>query len=149
MRKAQVSTEMLIMAGFAIVILVPALVILLGSAGFEGEKLNLNMARMGAQKIADTAFDVYAQGDGAKKTIAVNYPENLKNVTALGNEIVFRIALGGKEQEIVAKSRVNITEKTAGELGGSLGQGLHTIALEYNSQKRVVEIEYAKLEGNE
>lgn len=144
MRKAQVSTEMLVMAGFAIVILVPALVILLGSAGFEGEKLNLNMARMGAQKIADAAFEVYVQGDGAKKTIAVNYPENLKNVTALGNEIVFRIALGGKEQEIVAKSRVNITERSTGKLDSSLGQGLHTIALEYNEGLRVVKINYAE-----
>ena len=142
MMRGQASSETVIIVGFVLALLLPLLLILLGNANSEGEKLGISQAGVSAQKIADSAFEVYSQGSGAKKRIVLNYPSNLEEILVGNNEVVFKIAQGGSVHEVVAHLHAKVFEKQGHELSQSTQTGLHAIIFEYDGTEEAVEIGY-------
>lgn len=137
--KAQAATEVLVLAGFALVFIIPLAFLFLSATNSEMGKTSLLQAKASARSIADNAGEVYLQGAGARKYIVVNYPQGVMGASAGNGVVALTFYDGGRQQDIVASTFANIT----GNLSGKRTAGLQTIRLE-NVGGYVVNVTYAK-----
>ena len=73
----QAATEVLVLAGFALVFIIPLAFLFLSATNNEMAKTSLLQAKASARSIADSAGEVYLQGAGARKYLVVNYPQGV------------------------------------------------------------------------
>jgi uncharacterized protein (UPF0333 family) len=133
----QASTELLVLAGFALVFLIPIAFLFLSASNNENGKTSLMQAKATARSIADSAGEVYLQGAGAVKFVIVNYPEGVKNVSLGNGMVMLTLDDNGRRQDVVGTTFANIS----GNLSGKRWAGLQTIKL-VNDGGYVVNVTY-------
>lgn len=124
MRKAQVSIEYLIIIGFVTMISIPMLIIYYDYTTTSNSEIISKQVNNVAQKIVDSAEEVYYLGEPSQTTINAYIPENIEEATIeLKKEIVFKVRTKNGLINVIQSSAVNIT--------GSLPitQGKHVITL--------------------
>ena len=129
---------MLVMAGFALVFLIPLILLFYSSSNSDISKLSLSAAKSAVRTIADEASEVYLEGPGASKIITVNYPDGVLNGSISNGLVVLRLNTGGRTQDVVASTFANVT----GNLSGRKFSGLQRIILN-NQNGLYVNITYA------
>ncbi len=122
--RAQVAMEYLIIVGFVAIITLPLVIIFQSHSKETTEDITSTQIYHISKRIADGAETVYYLGEPSKLTIKTYFPAGVNSISLGGNEIVFRVKRGGKEDEIVVYTPVNIT----GNLSSS--QGVHYITIE-------------------
>lgn len=130
---------MLVLAGFALVFIIPLAFLFLSATNNEMAKASLVQAKASARSIADSAGEVYLQGAGARKFIVVNYPQGVAGASVGNGAVALKIDGGSGQQDVVATTFANIT----GNLTGRRTAGLQAIRLE-NVGGYVVNVTYAK-----
>lgn len=124
--KAQAAVEMLTLAGFAIVFIIPLALLFLSTSNVELGKASVVQAKASARTIADEAGEIYLQGEGARKSITVNYPDGVKNGSVEANLVVLTIETAdGRTIDIVATTFAELQ----GNLSGKRTAGLQRIRL--------------------
>ena len=78
--RGQAATEYLILAGFAVAFILPLALLFMSASGSELGKTSISQARIATSAIADNAGEIYLQGNGAKESILVNYPEGIRRL---------------------------------------------------------------------
>lgn len=73
--------------GIAIVFIIPLVLIFYSSSSLRLETLNQMEAKAFSQHVVDAAGEVWYAGKGARKTILVNYPDNMYNLKLSGDDI--------------------------------------------------------------
>ena len=121
----QAATEYLVLAGFALVFILPLAFLFFSASNSELGKTSISQASAAANAIADEAGKVYLQGNGSKETIIVNYPSGINGGTLAGGLVVLRIYADSRQQDMVASTFANLT----GNLSGARGAGLQKISL--------------------
>jgi uncharacterized protein (UPF0333 family) len=137
--RAQATTEMLLLVGFALVFIIPIAFLFLSASNNESGKTSVMQAKATARAIADNAGEVYLQGAGAKKHIVVNYPQGVTGASVGDGMVVLTLDADGHRQDVVATTFANIT----GNLSGMRAAGLQTIILE-NPYGDAVNVSYRK-----
>ncbi len=152
-RKGQIAIETLAMMGIILALIVPILLLFLSQANSKANDLSINQAQASAQKISQTAFEVYAQGAGARKTVSINFPQDLLEVKIGGaaNEIVFVLERNGVGQDIVVPCNARIRDISPENSlsdsrymkGNYIDSGLRPVIFEYDKTDNSVGIGYA------
>ncbi|MFH1306255.1 MAG: hypothetical protein ABIH83_01180 [Candidatus Micrarchaeota archaeon] len=118
----QAAVETLMILGIALVFIIPLVLIFYSSTTLKIQTLNQMQAKAMAQHISDTAGEVWYEGYGARRTILVNYPDGIMDVSLSGNEIICSIDPNGKlicPDEIKTKGRdivLTLDDSTGGEV---------------------------------
>jgi len=107
--RGQMSTEILVLIGMALFLLLPVLLYAYGRANVSGEDLSTQKAEFAAHRLASLADSVGYLGGGAKVVDEIEIPPYVKNVSVSGRDVVIEIdSVTGKKQ-IVAGSAFNLT----------------------------------------
>jgi hypothetical protein len=127
-RNAQYAMEYMVVMAFALLALIPVLLIYGTEKSSMESKVNANQVTQVARKITDSAESVYYLGSPSKTTLKVYMPSNVINVTISGKEIIFKVNTQGGVSDIVAQSEVNLS----GSISGRSGIRYITIAAQEN-----------------
>ncbi|MEM3060560.1 MAG: hypothetical protein QXW70_02845 [Candidatus Anstonellales archaeon] len=149
--KAQIALETLILLGFILISVVPIAFLFFLEVNKRLDDLSLNQTYMSAERISQTAFEVYAAGKGSRKTISIHFPQNLLSfdIDERTNEIIFTVDYNGVGQEIIVKSEAKIKDWEGRELGRGLRTGrfltggIKKIIFEFDSRDNSVRIGHA------
>ena len=104
--KSQISMELVITFGFAILLLLPLTVLLYEHTTETYKKVNNNQANLIARKITDSANSVYYLGYPTTVTLKVFMPGDIKKINITSREIIFILRDG---KEIVSTANMNLT----------------------------------------
>ncbi|MBI2575270.1 hypothetical protein HYV82_05290 [Candidatus Woesearchaeota archaeon] len=121
---AQISTEYLVIVGFALLLTIPTVVIFFSQSTQTVEQVSASEAKQIARKIVDNAEKVYYLGKPATTTITVSMPRNIESIGISNREVRISIRGSAGVSDIVEVSSVNIT----GNL--SAGSGVRSIRIE-------------------
>ena len=72
----------------SLLFMIPLILIFYSSTSLRAETLNSYEAKAFLQQIADNAGEVWYAGAGARKTLYVNYPSNLRSINLSGDNIL-------------------------------------------------------------
>lgn len=114
-QKGQGSIELLVTVGVALVFLLPLSLFFLSSSTLRTGELSKMQAKALAQQIADEAGRVYYQGPWAKRTVMVNYPDMMLDITVNNTEVIVTMeGERGGENQFVAQAPSNMTDAISG-----------------------------------
>lgn len=105
-KRGQISVELLITFGFALMMLIPLTILLYEHTIKTQEDVNNNQIGLIARKIIDSANSVYYLGHPTSITLKVYMPSDIKNISFANNEITFKLK---DNNEIVSTANVNLT----------------------------------------
>ncbi|MBI4399301.1 hypothetical protein HY570_00995 [Candidatus Micrarchaeota archaeon] len=112
MGKAQVSVEVLLIIGFALIALVPILLLLRNQSSVIGEQQGVLEADLAAQRIAENADIVASMGNNATIQTKLLLPSSVQSIK-IGEthprEIVFTLLTSRGTVEIVKTTNANVT----------------------------------------
>ena len=123
--KGQISTEYLIVVGFALLLTIPTVIVFFTESSKNVAEVNTIQAKQIARKIVDNAEEVYYLGAPSTTTIKVIMPQGIQNITIKNRYILITLnGAGQTPNQVLEQSLVNIT--------GNLtpGSGMHTIRIE-------------------
>jgi len=128
--KGQVSTEQLFMTGVGL-IFVGAMLFM--SVTVSTDTVREILAKDTVQRIVKSADLVYSMGPGAKTTLEIIMPDNVRAINVSGNRILLTVAMAGGNADIYAYSD--------GQLNGTLldrpGQQIVTLNVDNSSRVQV------------
>ncbi len=101
-RRAQASLEYMLIVGFTLLILVPAVYLFYSYSSESNEQVaDVQAAGIGNGIIENAAF-VYFSGEGSKITLDVNIPSKISEIYILDNrELVINMTSGNSYSELV------------------------------------------------
>ncbi|MFW6014318.1 MAG: hypothetical protein ACOCZQ_03060 [Nanoarchaeota archaeon] len=128
-KRGQASMEYLLIVGFALIMLMPLVVIHMTQEENIRDDSNLMQATNIVQTLISNAESIHFIGEPSKTTIEVRMPQNVQEVEIEENRILFRVATGDGEVEVYRYTNVELT--------GSLdpNQGLTRITIEAQDDK--------------
>jgi len=98
--KAQISLEYGLVIGFSLLILIPTILIAQTYSSSYQDNINIHEAQRTVDLIVNYADTVQLEGPPARRTITVNMPANIDNITTLNKTLVFYMNDG--EQTVYA-----------------------------------------------
>ena len=136
--KGQAATEMLVVAAFALVFILPLAFLFMSMSNTELNKTSIEQAKISARAISDEASVIYLMGPGANTTILVNYPTGVLNGTVENGLVVLTLDIDGRKTDVVSSTFANLT----GDLSGKRSAGLQRVNLHYDNTLDAVVIRY-------
>ena len=133
-RRAQSSLELLITVSFALIILLPIVILAFMQITATSSNLATGEAQAAATKLAEVVINVGAQGPPAKQLVLLDMPPNMQAIVignalstscfqGVGKEIEFVVNTNGGSSDAVAYVPLNIT----GCLSGILSRGTYLV----------------------
>jgi len=106
--------EMLVTLAFALVMLIPIVVLVYLQTSSGSEQLAVDQAQQSVNRLKNVADTVGAQGPPSKATVNVIIPSRVNRITvgngsSPGREIVFTLRAAGGTTDIVATTLYNVT----------------------------------------
>ena len=114
--RGQMSTEILILVGMALFLLMPVLLYAYGRANVSGEDLSVQKAEFAAHRLASLADSVGYLGGGAKVIDEIEIPPYVKSVGVNGRDVVVEIDSAGGRKQIVAGSSFVLSQAGLGNI---------------------------------
>ncbi len=137
------------MFGFVAAFTIPVLILLYSAISIRSEQSAFEQARLSTKMIADYAGELYVQGNGSSRIVAINYPPALRNVTITSREVVFSLERGGNLTDVTAVSLAHMRDSSSSPLYSErepffsyIPSGIHTLNM--TNVDNVVEISYVK-----
>jgi hypothetical protein len=128
--RAQSSLELLITVSFALIILLPIVIIAFAQIASSTANLATGEAQAAATKLAEVAANVGAQGAPAKQLVIIDMPTNMEGIviggnalTGVGKQIEFVVSTNAGPSDAVAYVPVNVT----GSLSSILLRGTYLV----------------------
>ena len=129
MKKAQVSSEYVILVGFILAITIPMLIVYYNfTSGVNDQIVSTQLDKV-AKSVVDSADTVYFLGEPSQRTIKVYIPVNVKEAILSNRTLIYRMRSTSGDSDIVGVSAANMT----GNLPVSSGVYLITIKATSNS----------------
>ena len=108
MQKGQVSTEILMLVGLLLLLLLPLLMYAYGRAGVTGEDMAVQRAEFVVQRLASSVDSAGYLGGAAGVVEEIEIPANFKNLTVSGRDIVITIDSSAGKKQIVKSTAFKI-----------------------------------------
>ncbi len=116
--KAQISTEYIMIVGFALLLTIPTVIIFYSQSSSNLEQINSMQAKSVARKIVDNAEKVYYLGKPSVTTIKVLMPQRMESVSISGRELVISIRGSAGVSDVVEVADVNMSGSITSSPGG-------------------------------
>jgi len=108
--KGQVSTELLIILGFVVLLMIPLLLLAYSKSSQLMDEMSIAQADIAASRLVHTVEAVGNTGNNASIITEISVPPGVQSFSVVGNrEIVFTVRKGSALTEIVKLSRFNIS----------------------------------------
>ena len=107
--RGQMSTEILILVGMALFLLLPVLLYAYGRANVSGEDLSTQKAEFAAHRLASLADSVGYLGGASAVIDEIEIPPYVNSVTVNGRDIVIDMDSASGKKQIVAGSAFNLS----------------------------------------
>jgi len=132
--RGQSSLELLITVSFALIILLPIVILALVQIAASSSNLSTGEAQSAATKLAEVAVNVGAQGPPAKQLVLIDMPSNIQGIIignsvaacppgGVGRQIIFVVSTTAGQSDAVAYVPINVT----GCLGSITSQGSYLV----------------------
>ncbi len=129
--RGQSSLELLITVSFALIILLPIVILAFVQMASTSSNLATGEAQAAATKLAEVAVNVGAQGAPAKQLILIDMPPDVQQiiignslaVPGLGHQIIFVVNTNAGLSDAVAYVPINVT----GSLATVISQGTYLV----------------------
>ena len=108
--RGQMSTEILILVGMALFLLLPVLLYAYGRANVSGEDLSTQKAEFAAHRLASLADSVGYLGGASAVIDEIEIPPYVNSVTVNGRDIVIDMDSASGKKQIVAGSAFNLNQ---------------------------------------
>jgi uncharacterized protein (UPF0333 family) len=89
--KGQISLEYGLVIGFSLLILIPTILIAQSYSSTYQDKISVHEAQRAIDIIVSTADTVFLEGAPARRTIKVNLPEHIENITTQNRSILIHM----------------------------------------------------------
>lgn len=106
--KGQVSNELLVVVGFILLLFIPLMFVMYLKLGDANTDLSLLQMHFSAARIAYLVNAIGYMGDGSAMITEVYVPENIKEVSFRGNEIVFTASVRGQDNDVAQPTSFTI-----------------------------------------
>lgn len=116
-RSGQISIEYTAVVGFALLMIIPLVVVFFLQSGDLTDKVNMNQANQIGIRIVDAAESVYYVGQPSKTILKVYMPNHVEKINISNREIVFDVETINGMKVIVRTASVNITGNISTENG--------------------------------
>ncbi len=116
MARGQASTETIIILAIVLGVMTILFVMLIGIGTTTTSTYSSGITRSFVENLADTAEQVWRQGNGARDRVYVQIPESVSSITLNGSNIV--LAQGGNAAVYVRVLAFNITGNLSGNRSG-------------------------------
>lgn len=130
--RGQSSLELLITVSFALIILLPIVILAFVQISSSSSNLATGEAQAAATKLAEVAVNVGAQGPPAKQLVLIDMPPNMQDIIignsvgGVGRQIIFVVNTNAGQSDAVAYVPVNVTGGGIG-LRNILSQGTYLV----------------------
>jgi uncharacterized protein (UPF0333 family) len=114
--RGQVSTEVLILVGIALFLLIPVILYAYGRVNASGDDLSVQKAEFAAHRLASLADSVGYLGGAAAVVDEIEIPPYVKNVTVNGRDVVIKINSIAGEKDIVASTAFELEAVRLGKV---------------------------------
>jgi len=114
--RGQVSTELLLLIGVMLLLMVPLLLYSRSRADMAGEEIATQKAEFAAQRIVSMADSVGYLGGAAKVVEELDVPPNLVRAYTSGHDVVFELDTSTGRKEIVKSSAFNLASSGLGNI---------------------------------
>lgn len=104
MKKGQVGTEILVLIGMFLLLLLPLLIYAYGRSNTAGEDLSVQKAEFAASRLATAADSVGYLGGQAAIIEEIEIPASVKSIEINRNDIVFSLDMSSGQKQIVKSS---------------------------------------------
>jgi len=101
MKKGQVSTEILMLIGLLLLLMLPVLMYADGRAGVTGEDMTVQRAEFVVQRLSSSVDSVGYLGGAAGLVEEIEIPSNFKNLTVNGRDVIITIDSSAGKKQIV------------------------------------------------
>lgn len=102
--RGQVSTEVLILVGIALFLLIPVILYAYGRVNASGDDLAVQKAEFAAHRLASLADSVGYLGGAAAVVDEIEIPQYVESVEVNGRDVVIKINSVAGEKDIVAST---------------------------------------------
>ena len=116
-KRAQISLEYLMVMGFAMLIIIPVILVFFLQTEDIHDNVNLNQARRISRKIVNAAHSVYYVGEPSQTLIEVVMPEKINSINISGRELIFEIETQGGLTDIYEIADMNLTGSLSTDSG--------------------------------
>ncbi len=117
-KRGQAASEYAIIAGVALLLLIPLWISINSSLNATNSGLQSAYAKHAISKLAGAADAVYVQGSPAKFTLLISLPAGVQNVTIANNEVSLRLATQSGASDVIGT--------TIGPVYGSISPAMGT-----------------------
>lgn len=107
--RGQVSTEILILIGMMLLLLLPLLAYAFNRAGVAREDLSVQKAEFAAHRLSQLADSVGYIGGASAIVDEIEIPPNVRGLSVSGRDIIFEIQSSSGRQQIVKPSSFTIS----------------------------------------
>jgi len=132
--KGQVAMEYLAIFSIAALMIIPLIIIFVVQSQNIQADITGSQAEKAASTIISSAEEVYFMGEPAQKTIELQFPSGIEQVTISGTTMTFRIQTAELNYDIFKDARFNMT----GNLDSFEGKHIITIKAQ-NSMVNITE----------
>lgn len=126
MKRGQVSTEILVLIGMVLVLLLPMLLYAYSKAGVAKEDAAVQKAEFAAQRLASAVDSVGYLGGASAIVEEIEIPSYVKRFSVSGRDIVFEMDSTTGEKQIVKSTAFSI-DTSGGSLDGIIKAGTYYI----------------------
>jgi len=112
--RGQVSTEVLLLVGMALFLLLPVVLYAYSRANVSGEDLSVQKAEFAAHRLAALADSVGYLGGASGVVDEIEIPPYVKSVTVSNHDIIFEMDSSSGKKQIVSSSAFNLTSSGFG-----------------------------------
>ena len=128
-RRAQVSMEYLLVFGFALLLILPLIGIYVSQQDNVQTDVSAAQTERVIREIVSSAEEVYFMGEGAQKTVEINFPPRITEVIIEEQYVEFILRGRSGAISLFQSSRANLT----GEL--NYDEGLHVLVFKNNGEQ--------------
>jgi len=114
--RGQMSTEILVLVGMALFLLMPVLLYAYGRANVSGEDLSVQKAEFAAHRLASLADSVGYLGGDSAVIDEIEIPPYVRGIGVDGRDIVIEMDSAGGKKQIVSGSAFNLTSTGFGRI---------------------------------
>lgn len=140
-KRSQSSLELLITVSFALIILLPIVILAFVQIASSSSNLASGEAQAAATKLAEVAVNVGAQGAPAKQLVLIDMPPNMQQIIignqigGVGRQIIFVVNTNAGLSDAVAYVPINVS--SVDTLGSILSQGTYLVNVSAQATCRI------------
>ncbi len=146
LKTAQSAIEYLMIIAFTFAIIIPTIYLFFSYSRESTAQLSDFQINSIGRNIITTAESIYYSGEHSKTVLEFNMPENVYNMSILGNrELVFGLETGNGRSDLVFFSAVNLTSNNCDSFACYLSplasRGVNKLKIESINQGKIVHLE--------